>query len=288
MSEARQRTEKELRRRAEKQRRRRFLLDAAPFTEHAAVGTVDAPFFVRTDDTGVGTDVFVKGGSRNDTKVLRRTMGYLAGAGLAMPLGGLFVDIGANIGTTTVAALRRQGFAAGVAVEPSPRNFDLLRVNLVAAGLDGRVVTINAAAGAHPGSITLDVSDTNTGGHHVDEGPADSGTRVAVPMVTLDSLIAEGTVDVAHTSLVWIDAQGYDLEVLEGASVLLGAGVPVVAAFRAEQGDRMRAGLPALVEDRYTDVVNLRGGEPMRPLTELPAVLASLHKNSDLLFLRRG
>ena len=60
----------------------------------------------------------------------------------------LFVDVGANIGTQTVHALRAGPFSRAVAFEPEPRNAKLLNMNLAANGMTARVTVFAKAAGA--------------------------------------------------------------------------------------------------------------------------------------------
>jgi FkbM family methyltransferase len=57
----------------------------------------------------------------------------------------VFVDVGANIGTQTVHALRAGPFTRAVAFEPEQRNAKLLNMNLAANGMAARVTVFAKA-----------------------------------------------------------------------------------------------------------------------------------------------
>ena len=59
----------------------------------------------------------------------------------------LFIDIGANIGKHTIAALNKYGFKRGLSFEPSKANFNILRTNVSLNNLCEKVKLVNAAAG---------------------------------------------------------------------------------------------------------------------------------------------
>jgi FkbM family methyltransferase len=60
--------------------------------------------------------------------IVHRALDYLERSGVDVRRG-TFLDVGANIGTTTFAALEEQ-FALVVACEPLPNNVRILRANL--------------------------------------------------------------------------------------------------------------------------------------------------------------
>ena len=95
--------------------------------------------------------------------------------------GGHAIDVGANIGYTTVLFARAidDGFKV-FALEPEEENFARLERNLKRHRVADRVVARRAAAGAASGAIGLRVNPLHHGDHQVD--PA--GT--SVPMVSLD------------------------------------------------------------------------------------------------------
>jgi FkbM family methyltransferase len=74
----------------------------------------------------------------------------------------VLVDLGANIGLTTVWLAHRYGCTAIVAVEPSPENARIARINLELNNIHAEVV--EAAVGDHDGTVYFqDDQDSNLG-----------------------------------------------------------------------------------------------------------------------------
>jgi FkbM family methyltransferase len=291
------------REKAERARRDAFFREARALTPYVAVRVGEELFFLSTDDPGISRNVFARAG-RKDIAVLERAVAWLAENGVPHPAQPQLVDVGANIGTTTVIGLRRHGFATGVALEPSPENYRVLRLNLVANGLDSRVQPLPVAASDREGRLRLDVSRRNKGGHRVvGEGAAASPEgEVTVQAVTLDALVADGVVRPGQAGLVWIDAPGHEARIITGAGTLLDRGIPLVMAIRPVKGPEKEArpwDVPpaargpaiAALGEAYTHVVELRKkskqGRRSHPIDALPAVVDSFRHCQDLLFVRR-
>ena len=81
-----------------------------------------------------------------------------------------FVDVGANIGTATLAALKRFGAGQALALEPHPDNFRLLRMNAVANDVDDRVIPAQVAVSESSGELELEVATHNIGDHRIRTG----------------------------------------------------------------------------------------------------------------------
>jgi FkbM family methyltransferase len=147
---------------------------------------------VPTWDRNIGRRLFVNR-ERLEMRVLERVCRVLAERGLA-PSTELttIVDVGANIGTTTVPAVARHGFGLAVAVEPESRNAMLLRLNARLNHVEDRVVSVEAAASHSVGTSTLALSPTNSGKHQLELTvfPAEGWTTVEVPTTTLDELVS--------------------------------------------------------------------------------------------------
>jgi FkbM family methyltransferase len=286
-------------RKAEKKGRADFLVQAAPMTPYVAAEVGDELIFTSTRDTGVGTQVFV-GRWRKDLTVLARAVEWLGGNGISLPAEPMFVDVGANIGTTTVMALRRHGFASAVAIEPSPANGRVLRLNVVANELEERVRILPVAVSDQEGEIRFDASDANWGAHRV-SGDGRTAT-VGVEAVTLDELVDKEVVQPERVGLVWVDAQGHEAAVLAGASRVIEQATPIVVAIRPEAGDpetarpwvahpATRAIVLDLLRANYTEIVELRKhskrGRAIHPIDELDTLVDSFRHCQDLLLVRR-
>jgi FkbM family methyltransferase len=180
-------------------------------------------------DLAIGRQLFLEGQFEYD--LIARVIALLREHGLRS--GGLLVDVGANIGTVTLTLLRERMFRKAVAVEPIPGNYRRLTRNLWLNGLRHRARPIQAAAGRESGMVRMTVSPTNHGDHRmrpsVSLGPEQmlesTWPSVDVQCHRLDDIVAE------HPDLLWMDVQGFELRVLEGAPRMLATGVPVVMEF---------------------------------------------------------
>lgn len=197
---------------------------------------------------------------------------------------GVFLDIGANIGTHGLHALS-EGFERVIALEPDPMNFRLMRANQILNGKDGQVLNICAAASDTDGTGVLEQSTENFGDHRVQVGAGGTdlykeGTRKTekIRLARLDTLLEEAGVAVDTLSLAWIDAQGHEGQLLRGAGTILAAGVPLVMEFwpyglsRAGGYPQLRACLD--MGQRLYDLREIKAGTA-RPLDL--AALDALH-----------
>lgn len=83
----------------------------------------------------------------------------------ALPPGGVFVDIGANVGLYSLAAARRLGEGGRViAIEPSPVALARLADNIGLNGYGDRIAVLPIAVGDRDGSVVLHGDPTNLGG----------------------------------------------------------------------------------------------------------------------------
>jgi FkbM family methyltransferase len=131
--------------------------------------------------------------------------------------GGHIVDVGANIGYTTVLFARAvdDGFSV-FALEPEEENFKRLSRNLQRYRVAERVVPRRVAAGAESGVIGLRVNPEHHGDHQV----VPAGGALEVPMIALDSIAGP-------VRFVKIDVQGYEPAVLAGMRRLLDSDITI-------------------------------------------------------------
>lgn len=125
----------------------------------------------------------------------------------------LFVDVGANVGSYTVLACAAVG-ARGVAFEPIPGTYARLIENVRLNGLDDKVLCVNQGVGARPGAMAFS-SDCDTTNHALAAGEQRDGS-VTVQLTSLDIALRG-----MSPSLIKIDVEGYESQVLEGAQQIL-------------------------------------------------------------------
>jgi FkbM family methyltransferase len=130
-------------------------------------------------------------------------------------------DIGANVGEWTSAMLQQAGNSTDLqihAFEPCSGTYNIL-VNCVAA-LSGatRVTTVPKACSSSPGTAKLHVVAVGAGSNSLicpDHEPNSEEVRVT----SIDEYCQEAAVE--HVTLVKVDAEGLDLEVIRGAAEML-------------------------------------------------------------------
>jgi FkbM family methyltransferase len=143
----------------------------------------------------------------------------------ALKPGDIVYDIGANIGVITVLLARHtSGNVKQVySFEPEPRNFKQLCGNVAANSLEGMVSPQQMALGASNGEASLHVrGEAGEGRHSITEarGATDS---ITVPVQTATAFAESSG---AAPSLVKIDVEGAEGQVLEGMSGLLSTRPP--------------------------------------------------------------
>jgi FkbM family methyltransferase len=135
---------------------------------------------------------------------------------IAQKEGGIFVDVGANLGYFSLLwAAQRDGNRA-VAFEASPRNVELLRHNVRQNGFSDRIRVHDQAVAQRRGSMQFDSGppdQTGWGGFARDS----SETSIEVEVVRLD----EALFDVPQITVLMIDIQGADFWALQGAERVL-------------------------------------------------------------------
>lgn len=152
------------------------------------------------------------------------------------PRGGMFVDVGANIGNHTVyfAAFLAD---AVVSVEPNPVTAHTLRRNVEANGLTNVTIAQTGLA-SRPGlgRIVDPDGQTNFGAARVQIDDATDPDRPNdVPLTTLDELVLPHAQRLGTpVRFIKIDVEGMELEVLGGASRTLQTHRPQLAV---EMGD---------------------------------------------------
>jgi FkbM family methyltransferase len=120
--------------------------------------------------------------------------------------GGLFIDVGANVGTYTLWAAELG--AEVIALEPAEDTFGLLKENIALNGY--RVTAVRAAASDHCGTARF-TSDLDAANCLAADGP------VRADLTTIDSLVGD-----RHVTGMKVDVEGFEIDVLRGCARALG------------------------------------------------------------------
>lgn len=138
-----------------------------------------------------------------------------------VPSGGVFVDVGANIGTYTVRASQvvgRQGRV--IAIEAHPFTFGFLQRTITMNGLTN-ITALNIAAGDARRTVRMKYAPLNPG-----ETQVSTDGNVEIKMCPLDECMAE--LGVTAIDYLKIDVEGYELFVLRGAPRIIEASRTIV------------------------------------------------------------
>lgn len=222
---------------------RRAAYDSIPLP-YLVTGTQEL-FVVDTQDRVIGRQLFLHG--EFDFHKLQTALSILKREGRPPP--DHLIDVGANIGSVVIPALKRGLVQTASAIEPHPGNLRLLRANLALNGLLDFVSIFDVAAGARSDSaLLLQESSTNSGNHSI------GSTGISVRSMRLDDLEIP-----FEKALLWMDIEGYEGHALEGASRMLTGGIPFVSEFNPRflaNSSGMDAFEAALRHRRIFDLAN--------------------------------
>lgn len=124
------------------------------------------------------------------------------------PIGGRFLDIGANVGNHSLYVAKFLHARRIILVEPNPQAIALLESNILLNGIEDVCDRSKLGYGLSDGAMDkafIRVSQNNLGGARVKEGEGD------VPLASGDALLGEEAVD-----LIKIDVEGMEMKVLAG------------------------------------------------------------------------
>lgn len=141
---------------------------------------------------------------------------------LNLPSNATVIDVGANIGLTTVAAARCVTSGRVVAIEPSPCAFECLEKCVLSNSLNN-VTIIKAGLGEFSGETEF-IQSEFLAGSYVAFNAREKST-IQVKILTLDEIIV--TEKLKEVNLIKIDVEGSELDVLRGANNLINAHHPI-------------------------------------------------------------
>jgi FkbM family methyltransferase len=187
---------------------------------------------------------------------------------------GAYIDVGANVGLTTIPIARHPGICC-TAIEPDPTNFRCLSENILANCPHNNVTLRNIAIFSERKRLSLELDEHNLGDHRIrlanSGGILNEQNRkvIAVDALPLDDIpVSDGPLAIK------LDVQGAEAFVIRGGRNILGrAGLLIMEVWPYGMG-RIGADLaPILDLLRGFHSVQLCPGEDGPPLvTQLPAV----------------
>jgi FkbM family methyltransferase len=213
-------------------------------------------------------------------------------------IGGVMLDLGANIGRTSITRALLGDVRAVYAAEPEPLNYACLVQNVIEHDLRGFVLPDRVAIGAERGELRLQRSRF-MGGHRVLSTEPKPGKRaadtVAVQVWPLDEWMTHHGIEAHAVTFVKVDTQGFEVNLLRGATRLLQRD-GVAWQIEIDPGLLAAAGTSAaellrVLESHFTHAIDLgRGGPGPRviPVSRLADAVSYLgaeaHKTDVLLY----
>jgi FkbM family methyltransferase len=183
----------------------------------------------------------------------------------------LYIDVGANLGSNTIYALRDARFARAICFEPDPTNFENLQSTIEMSGVSSRTRCECTAIGNTDGHLHLELSAVNFGDHRIRMSPGERQDVREIPVTTLDLAVTED--ECRSVGLVSVDVQGYEAQVLEGATRLLAMDIPFLCELTPD--DLRRCGgyenFFEIVGQSFAWFIDMRHPEVARPIDELRA-----------------
>jgi|FEC22Drversion2_1045045.scaffolds.fasta_scaffold01715_2 FkbM family methyltransferase len=236
-----------------------------PAGDFATVQTLARNFGVR-DVTVPGEFGFIQG-SIHDTAILSayactktwRPAFAQFFSGLFEDRGGVYIDIGANIGLTTIPVASNPEVVC-LSFEPDPENFRYLSNNVEQNCAHRNVELFNLALFDLAGSLDFRLCDHNRGDHRICRSAADGAFgeqpchTIKVPALPLDDVLAPDMLDGAGPIAVKIVTQGAETHVVAGGRrVLARAAAAIIEIYpygiESLQGDL--AGLLAFCDEQF-------------------------------------
>jgi FkbM family methyltransferase len=196
-----------------------------------------------------------------------------------LAVGRAMIDIGANVGTTSIPRALLGDFHWIYAIEPDPLNYTCLVRNIVGNGVRGLVLPDRVAIGDVNGQMTMRVRRSGT--HHLvaEAAHISDDERLVVPCLTLDTWVDRMEIDLSDVGFIKSDTQGWDARVLAGAErVLARRHIAWQIEFSPAMLERSGTSIGdvfALLERHFTHFVDLRREAGAR-VREMQALRTSL------------
>jgi FkbM family methyltransferase len=197
-----------------------------------------------------------------------------------LAVGRVMIDIGANVGTTSITRALLGDFTTVYAAEPDPANYACLVKNVITNRVRGLVLPDRVAIGDSNGDMLLRTLQSGT--HHLVTRSSDveSNEHVTVPCLTLDTWVDRIGIDLLEVGFIKSDTQGWDVRVLAGApGVLKHKHIAWQLEFSPPMLQRAGGSVAEAyqsMEEHFTHFIDLRGdsGARVRPIAQLRDALA--------------
>jgi FkbM family methyltransferase len=199
-------------------------------TELLTINKYSEKYIVSSSDKIIGRSLYIKGDFEFD--IFLKTIKILENRITRNNL----IDIGANIGSICIPAIKRGIFKNSIAFEPDPFNYDLLLKNVFINNLNDKIRVLNYALDqVDDRQLKFELSDDNFGDHRIKSNSKeknlyneDKRKNIIVNTKKLDTIMKNFN---PQDALIWIDVQGYEAFILDGGATTLSKKPPLVIEF---------------------------------------------------------
>lgn len=188
---------------------------------------------------------------------------------------GYFIDCGANIGTTCIYFKKELDDKIKIlAFEPLKENYDFFRINSILNGIEKDIIIEKLALSNESCKMNIHKNEINPGGTGFfdDKGQGDE----IVDLVSLDDYFVQHNLEADDLKYMWIDTEGFEPQVLEGARSLLTSGnIPLYMEFNPYKYkiNKTYENFVNLIETIYKKVIFIpeiiKGNEILHSVSEL-------------------
>jgi len=209
------------------------------FYKSLTISTKQGIFKIMLSDDVISKDLYTRG--EYELELAKNILPFLREIRKCSSKGdGTVLDIGANNGIISIGMLYTGEFEKGIAIEPEPRNFELLQHNVDLNGFSNRIICIPYAVSDQEDELSFELSDNNFGDHRVrsdkniqsliEKFSESKRSLIKVKSKNLDAIIKDLPSHFSENiTLVWLDVQGYEGYVFKGGKSFFSKGVPVVS-----------------------------------------------------------
>lgn len=198
-------------------------------------------FLYSTKDRGVSDDMIATGCTYSDKLIdlfFSLTRQYYG------ERKGVFLDIGANIGTTSIYVKKIVNPKLRViGIECGKENYNLFRINCILNNSEDIVIE-EIGFSNYSGIGKYKYSETDPGGSciHITNEGKNQRDLDDVSLITLDEYIKNKNINSRDIGYIWMDTEGHESEIIEGAmNTLSGSKIPLMQEFNYE--DYIKKGL---------------------------------------------
>lgn len=148
--------------------------------------------------------------------------------------GGILLDCGCNIGTTSIYMTHQVTDLEVIAYEPIPKNSKLSVYNAIVNGVEEDIKIISKGLSNKQETFCMQMAEDNSGANKVILDGTSERT-ISVEATDVDSFLMENGIAAERIAYIWMDVEGFEGYVLAGMKKLLGAKrIPLFTEFNKQ------------------------------------------------------